>query len=227
MVSVCLLSDALSQHLPFYFAFSHLGRGVSLHSCSSKVQPLLLTLDVRRYPSLAQTGGCKAATSGTRAPPAAHWGNDSVGPKSPLTQRRSWGWAFTSPLADARGPGGTRGPARGLHAPQPGAKAGSPSLGPHGQRLTGTSTPFLPASSHSQQAMAVSMPCSLNICRGPQHRWWRSCGSQSATEGTPVRGPSGQARDPCPAPRAAAAPGPAPLLLMSMAVSLNMACVYC
>ena len=25
--------------------FSYLGRGVSLHSCSSKVQPLLLTLD--------------------------------------------------------------------------------------------------------------------------------------------------------------------------------------
>ena len=42
---VCLPSDALSQHLPSYLGFSHLGRGVSLHSCSSKVQPLLLTLD--------------------------------------------------------------------------------------------------------------------------------------------------------------------------------------
>jgi hypothetical protein len=39
-----------------------------------------------------------------------------------------------------------------------------------GQCPTGTSTPFLPASSHSQQASAVSMPCSLNIRRGPQHR---------------------------------------------------------
>ena len=28
-----------------YLGFSHLGRGVSLHGCSSKVQPLLLTLD--------------------------------------------------------------------------------------------------------------------------------------------------------------------------------------
>ena len=45
MVSLCLPSDALSQHLPSYLGFSYLGRGVSLHGCSSKVQPLLLTLD--------------------------------------------------------------------------------------------------------------------------------------------------------------------------------------
>ena len=45
MVSVCLPSDALSQHLPSYLGFSHHGRGVSLHGCSSIVQPLLLTLD--------------------------------------------------------------------------------------------------------------------------------------------------------------------------------------
>ena len=44
MVSVCLPSDALLQHLPSYFGFSYPGRGVSL-SCSSKVQLLLLTLD--------------------------------------------------------------------------------------------------------------------------------------------------------------------------------------
>ena len=35
----------LLQHLPSYLGFSYLGRGVSLHSCSSKEQPLLLTLD--------------------------------------------------------------------------------------------------------------------------------------------------------------------------------------
>ena len=35
----------LSQHLPSYLGFSYLGHGVSLHGCSSKVQPLLLTLD--------------------------------------------------------------------------------------------------------------------------------------------------------------------------------------
>ena len=45
VVSVCLPSDALSQHLSSYLGFSYLGRGVSLHSCSSKVQPLILTLD--------------------------------------------------------------------------------------------------------------------------------------------------------------------------------------
>ena len=45
MVSVCLPSDALSQHLPSYLGFSYLGPGVSLQGCSSKVQPLLLTLD--------------------------------------------------------------------------------------------------------------------------------------------------------------------------------------
>ena len=37
--------DALLQHLPSYLGFSYLGRGVSLHGCSSKAQPLLLTLD--------------------------------------------------------------------------------------------------------------------------------------------------------------------------------------
>ena len=42
---MCLLSDALLQHLPSYLGFSYLGRGVSLHGCSSKAQPLLLTLD--------------------------------------------------------------------------------------------------------------------------------------------------------------------------------------
>ena len=45
MVSVCLPSDALLQHLPSYLVFSYLGRGVSLHVCSSKAQPLVLTLD--------------------------------------------------------------------------------------------------------------------------------------------------------------------------------------
>ena len=40
-----LPSDALLQHLPSYLGFSYLGHGVSLHGCSSKVQPLLLTLN--------------------------------------------------------------------------------------------------------------------------------------------------------------------------------------
>ena len=45
MISVCLPSDALLQYLPSYLGFSYLERGVSLHGCSSKVQPLFLTLD--------------------------------------------------------------------------------------------------------------------------------------------------------------------------------------
>ena len=45
MVSVCLPSDAVLQHLPSYLGFSYLGCDVSLHGCSSKVQLLLLTLD--------------------------------------------------------------------------------------------------------------------------------------------------------------------------------------
>ena len=42
---MCLPYDALLQHLPSYVGFSYFGRGVSLHGCSSKAQPLLLTLD--------------------------------------------------------------------------------------------------------------------------------------------------------------------------------------
>ena len=45
MVSLCLPYDALSQHLPSYLGFSYLGCGVTLHGCSSKAQPLLLTLE--------------------------------------------------------------------------------------------------------------------------------------------------------------------------------------
>ena len=45
MVSVYLPSDALLQHLPSYLGFSYLGHGASLHSCSSKAQPLLHILN--------------------------------------------------------------------------------------------------------------------------------------------------------------------------------------
>lgn len=51
------------------------------------------------------------------------------------------------------------------------------------KRRTGTSTPLCAARSHSQQAMAVSILCSVNIFRGDQHRWCKSRGSQS--ENTP------------------------------------------
>ena len=45
MVSVCLPSDALLQHLLSYLGFFYLGHGVSLHGCYSKAQPLFLTLE--------------------------------------------------------------------------------------------------------------------------------------------------------------------------------------
>ena len=45
MVSVCLPSDVLLQHLPSYLGFFYVGRGVSLHGCSSKAQLLVLILD--------------------------------------------------------------------------------------------------------------------------------------------------------------------------------------
>ena len=51
-VSVCVPSDALLQHLPSYLSFSYLLHGVSLHGCSSKAQPLLLTLDEVTLPDL-------------------------------------------------------------------------------------------------------------------------------------------------------------------------------
>ena len=53
MISVCLPSDALLQHLSSYLGFSYLRRRVSLHGCSSKAQPLLLTLDEGYLPRAA------------------------------------------------------------------------------------------------------------------------------------------------------------------------------
>ena len=55
---------------PTYLGFSYLGCGVSLHSCFSKAQPLLLTLD-ERYPL-------------TAAPPDLERGVDPLGPPALL-----------------------------------------------------------------------------------------------------------------------------------------------
>ena len=56
--------SALLQHLASYLGFSYLGRGVSLHGCSSKVQPLLLTLDEVTPPDLER----EVAPIGSPAP---------------------------------------------------------------------------------------------------------------------------------------------------------------
>ena len=45
MVSMFLPSDAVLQHLPSYVGFSYLEHDVLHACCSSKEQPLLLTLD--------------------------------------------------------------------------------------------------------------------------------------------------------------------------------------
>ena len=70
MVSVCLPSDALLQHLLSYLGFSYFGRGVSLHGCSSKAQLLLLTLDEGYLL--------------TAAPPDLERGIASLGPPAPV-----------------------------------------------------------------------------------------------------------------------------------------------
>ena len=90
MVSVCLPSDALLQHLPSYLGFSYFGRGVSLHGCSSKAQLLLLTLD--------------EGYQFTTAPPDLECGIAPLGPPVPMQpwllgcgavppNRRTWPWA--------------------------------------------------------------------------------------------------------------------------------------
>ena len=73
MVSVCLTSDALLQHLPSYLGFSYLGRGVSLHGCSSKAQPLLLTLDEGYLLTIAITRGITPLGSPVPTQPLLLW----------------------------------------------------------------------------------------------------------------------------------------------------------
>ena len=92
MASVCLPSDVLLQHLPAYLGFSYLGRGVSLHSCSSKAQPLLLTLDegyllTAALPDLQ----CGIDPLGPPAPTQPPLLGRGVGPPSCLPWPRAWG----------------------------------------------------------------------------------------------------------------------------------------
>ena len=91
MVSVCLLSDALLQHLPSYLGFSYLGRGVSLHGCSIKAQPLLLTLDE----GYLLTAALRPST----------WDSSSR-PSCTCTAMAPWMWGWSSrPLPLALGVG--------------------------------------------------------------------------------------------------------------------------
>ena len=95
MVSVCLPSDALLQHLPSYLGFSYLGRGVSLHGCSSKAQPLLLTLDegyllTTALPDLQ----CGIAPLGPPAPTQPWLFGRGVGPPDHRPWPRAWGVGY-------------------------------------------------------------------------------------------------------------------------------------
>ena len=94
MVSVCLPSDALLQHLPSNLGFSYLGRGVSLYGCSSKVQLLLFTLDkgyllTSTLPDL-QRGIAPLGPPAPAQPPLLGRG---VGPLN----RCPWPWTWVAP----------------------------------------------------------------------------------------------------------------------------------
>ena len=91
-------SDALLQHLPSYLGFSYLGRGVSLHGCFSKVQPLLLTLDegyllTTALPDL-QRG---IAPLGPPAPAQPRLLGRGVGPPSHRPWPPAWGRGVAPP----------------------------------------------------------------------------------------------------------------------------------
>ena len=128
MVSVCLPSDALLQHLPSYLGFSYLGHGVSLHSCSSKAQPLLLTLDegylLTRRPSWPST-----------------WDSSSR-PSCALAATAPWMWGWSShplPLAS----GLVRGVSPPGRRPWPRTRGNSSHRHPWPQMRGSSSGPFL------------------------------------------------------------------------------------
>ena len=91
MVSVCLPSDALLQHLPSYLGFSYVGCGLSLHGCFSKAQPLLLTLDegyllTAALPALQ----CGIAPLGPPVPTQPRLIGSGIGPPSHRPWPRAW-----------------------------------------------------------------------------------------------------------------------------------------
>ena len=94
MVSVCLPSDALLQHLPSHLGFSYLGLGVSLHSSSRKAQPLLLTLDegylLTVAPPYLECGIAPLVLPVPTQPPLLGCGIDPPG-------HHPWPWAWDSP----------------------------------------------------------------------------------------------------------------------------------
>ena len=110
---MCLPSDALLQHLPSYLDSSYLGRGVSIHGCSSKAQLLLLTLDegcllTAALPDLqegiwdgsSRPSCAQAATAPRDAPPcraALASGKDGSSQLPPLALGSVWLLRVTAP----------------------------------------------------------------------------------------------------------------------------------
>ena len=103
MVSVCLPSDALSQLLPSYLGFSYLGRGVSLHGCSSKAQLLLLTLDegylLTATPPDIECGVAPLSLLAPTQPPLLGRG---VAPLLTLPSHHYFCWTFSHTFGNAR-----------------------------------------------------------------------------------------------------------------------------
>ena len=95
MFSVCLLSDALSQHLRSYLDFSYPGHGVSLHGCSSKAQLLLLTLNEVTPPDLEHGVAPLSPPASGAAAAAWMWGSSSW--PLPLTSDMGWLLLATAP----------------------------------------------------------------------------------------------------------------------------------
>ena len=92
MVSVCLPSGAVLQHLPSYLGFFYLGCGESLHYCSSKAQPLRLTLHkgylLTAAPPDLERGIAPLGPPVPAQPPLLGHG---VGPPSRCPWTRRWG----------------------------------------------------------------------------------------------------------------------------------------
>ena len=102
---MCLPSDALLQHLPSYLGFSYLGRGVSLHGCSSKAQPLLLTLDEGYLLTAAPSDlECGIVPLGPPAPTQPPLLGGGVAPPSQGPWPQAWGRS-SRPLTLASGIG--------------------------------------------------------------------------------------------------------------------------
>ena len=106
---MCLSSDALLQHLPSYLGFSYLGRGVSLQGCSSKVQPLLLTLDEGNLLTAALPDlQCGIAPLGPLEPAQPSLLGRGVGPPGHRPWPQAWGCSSRlPPLASGVGAWGS------------------------------------------------------------------------------------------------------------------------